>query len=181
VLRLLFSHTDAAHRSGVCAIVKGVYIVQLLEKDFYYNGKDVTVWTEIEIATAIVAASIPVLRVFFKEAVSSYNRSHPTSNSKGTPLSRLDRSQQSHITTIVQTKGKNGEWTAIKDEMEDGSGDGVSQKSILRDEEIGLARSHSGKKFMEYSGILQTSTVTVTVDENSVSYKGRAWQGAPSN
>jgi hypothetical protein len=142
----------------------------------------VTVWTVIEIATAIVAASIPVLRVFLKEAVSSYNRSHPASNSKGTPLSRLNRSQQSHITTIVHAKGKNGEWTTIKDNMEDGSGDGASQRSILRDEEVGLARNcRSGNGVVEHRGILQTSTVTVTVDEDDVSPKGKSWLGAPSN
>ncbi|KAF1851398.1 uncharacterized protein K460DRAFT_362145 [Cucurbitaria berberidis CBS 394.84] len=53
--------------SGVCAIVKGIYIVQLREQDFFYNGKDVTIWTSVETATAIIGASIPVLRVFFRE------------------------------------------------------------------------------------------------------------------
>ncbi|KAF2795558.1 hypothetical protein K505DRAFT_239645 [Melanomma pulvis-pyrius CBS 109.77] len=58
--------------SGVCAIIKGVYVVQLREQDFFYNGKDVTIWTSVETATAITGASIPVLRVFFKEKRSTH-------------------------------------------------------------------------------------------------------------
>lgn len=36
------------------------------------NGKDVTIWTAVETATAIVAGSIPVLRVFFREKASTH-------------------------------------------------------------------------------------------------------------
>jgi hypothetical protein len=159
-----------------------VYIIQLLEQDFFYNGKDVTIWTEIEIATAIVAASIPILRVFFKQTVSSYNHSRTPTNSKGVPLSRLNRSQQSHITTTIQAKGKNGEWSTVKDEVEDGSGDGASQRSILRDEEMGRDRGLSGKASMEYNGILQTNTVSITFAADNASHrKGRSWLGAPLN
>ncbi|KAF6803662.1 hypothetical protein CSOJ01_10738 [Colletotrichum sojae] len=57
--------------SGVCAIIKGVYLVQLEQQDFFFNGKDVTIWTAVETATAIVAGSIPVLRVFFREKAST--------------------------------------------------------------------------------------------------------------
>ncbi|PVH98255.1 hypothetical protein DM02DRAFT_483808, partial [Periconia macrospinosa] len=65
--------------AGVCAVVKGVYLGQLGQDDFTYNGKDVIIWTAVETATAIVGASIPVLRVFFKETISSsHSRSHRT-------------------------------------------------------------------------------------------------------
>ncbi|KAF3805819.1 hypothetical protein GCG54_00005185 [Colletotrichum gloeosporioides] len=57
--------------SGVCAITKGVYLVQLEQGDFFFNGMDVTIWTAVETATAIVASSIPVLRVFFREKAST--------------------------------------------------------------------------------------------------------------
>ncbi|PSN68609.1 hypothetical protein BS50DRAFT_599165 [Corynespora cassiicola Philippines] len=74
--------------SGVCAIVKGIYVIQLRQQDFYYNGKDVTIWTAVETATAIIAASIPVLRVFFKEAVSSM---HYNFTPKDVPLPSMNR------------------------------------------------------------------------------------------
>lgn len=35
------------------------------------NGKDVTIWTAVETATAIIGSSIPVLRVFIKEKAST--------------------------------------------------------------------------------------------------------------
>jgi hypothetical protein len=54
--------------------------MQLREQDFYYNGKDVIIWTVVETATAIIAASIPILRVFFKEAVSSYHNASNNPN-----------------------------------------------------------------------------------------------------
>ncbi|KZL75547.1 hypothetical protein CT0861_05903 [Colletotrichum tofieldiae] len=57
--------------AGVCAIIKGVYLVQLEQGDFFFNGKDVTIWTAVETATAIIGSSIPVLRVFIKEKAST--------------------------------------------------------------------------------------------------------------
>ncbi|KDN67724.1 hypothetical protein CSUB01_10646 [Colletotrichum sublineola] len=43
---------------GVC-VIRGVYLVQLEEGDFFFNGKDVTIWTAVETATAIIGSSIP--------------------------------------------------------------------------------------------------------------------------
>lgn len=63
----------------MCAIVKGVYIVQLRSEDFSYNGKDVTIWTAVETAVAIIGASLPVLRVLVREKVSSYGASRGAS------------------------------------------------------------------------------------------------------
>ncbi|KAL4416996.1 hypothetical protein CABS03_00347 [Colletotrichum abscissum] len=57
--------------AGVCAIIKGIYLVQLEQGDFFFNGKDVTIWTAVETATAIIGSSIPVLRVFIKEKAST--------------------------------------------------------------------------------------------------------------
>ncbi|OHE99031.1 hypothetical protein CORC01_05721 [Colletotrichum orchidophilum] len=56
--------------AGICTIVKGVYLGQVEQVDFFFYGKDVTLWTAAETATAIVGASIPVLRVFVKEKAS---------------------------------------------------------------------------------------------------------------
>ncbi|KAF1972300.1 hypothetical protein BU23DRAFT_388947, partial [Bimuria novae-zelandiae CBS 107.79] len=65
--------------AGVCAIVKGYYLQQLTDADFFYKGKNVTIWTVVETATAIVGACIPVLRVFFKNTCNSlHDRYHRT-------------------------------------------------------------------------------------------------------
>jgi len=130
----------------------------------------------VETATAIVAASIPVLRAFFKEAVSSFGPSRSRSNSKPVPLSKLNRS---HTTTSRSVgRGKESGWTTIED--------GASQRGVLQDEG-GLLRveeqalGKDGTIIVEHDGILQTNTITVTVEEDSMAgHKGRSWLGAPS-
>jgi hypothetical protein len=171
--------------AGVCAIIKGVYLLQLRQQDFYFHGKDVTIWTVVETATAIIAASIPVLRVFFKEAVSSYNHSHGRSNggrsnARTVPLSNLSRSHRSSHTATIQSMGKGREdgWTTLEP-IEDGIEDASSQRSILRDEEHGSEKSKP-QVDIKHKGIMQTNTVTVTSDVDSKSmHKGRSWLGAP--
>jgi hypothetical protein len=145
----------------------------------------VTIWTVVETATAIVAASIPVLRVFFKEAASSYNHSHGKSNNKSNaktvPLSNISRSHRSNHTTTIQSisKGREGGWTSL-DAIEDGIEDASSQRSILRDEEQGSQKG-GPQVVVEHLGIMQTNTVTVTSDVNRRSQgKARSWLGAPN-
>jgi hypothetical protein len=162
-------HTNAAFSAGICAIIKGVYLVQLREQDFSYDGKDLVIWTVVEIATAIVGGSIPVLRVFFKETISSYGRSDARTNTS-VPLSRLNKSQHSTITTTVRAvaKGKEGSWAAIEEEE-----DGSSQRGILRDEEMGAAGRTPTRGD---DRILQTSTVTITVEsDTSSTHKTRSF------
>ncbi|EDU40764.1 hypothetical protein PtrSN002B_002834 [Pyrenophora tritici-repentis] len=151
--------------SGVCAIAKGVYVIQLRQQDFSYNGKELTIWTTVETATAIIAASIPVLRVFLKETISSY-RPHTHSTACSIPLSRLHQSQHSTTTTSVHASSahkKESRWTIMQDN------DSSSQRGIL-DEEMGLRspgrtlHSRGGDDL----GIMQTSTVTVTIESDAV-------------
>ncbi|TDZ18289.1 hypothetical protein Cob_v008990 [Colletotrichum orbiculare MAFF 240422] len=87
--------------SGVCAIIKGVYLVQLEMGDFFYNGKDVTIWTAVETTTAIVASSIPVLRVFVREKASTrgYNNNR-SDDSNGVALNTYRGTVKSTVTTI---------------------------------------------------------------------------------
>lgn len=172
-------------RAGVCAIIKGIYLMQLRKQDFYYNGKDLTIWTIVETATAIVAASIPVLRVFFKDKVSSYNKSHSRSHGHSTtnnvPLSRLNRSRRSSHTATVHSinKPRDNGWATL-DAIEDGVEDGASQRGILRDIECGSEKSGVMVEELEHKGIMQTSTITVTrdIDEEERGRKGKSWVGA---
>ncbi|KAF1957329.1 hypothetical protein CC80DRAFT_361757, partial [Byssothecium circinans] len=57
--------------AGICTVVRGHYLIQLADSDFFYSGKDVTIWTAAETSAAIIGASIPVLRVFFKSTPDS--------------------------------------------------------------------------------------------------------------
>lgn len=156
------------HRAGVCAIVKGVYLVQLRQQDFFYHGKDVTIWTGVETATAIIAASIPILRVFFKETVSSYSRSHGRSQIRSTKTnilssSNVHRSQQStsHVATVqAKGKAKDGGWVSLGNIGEDG--DNLSQRSILRRDEDATSSGNAGVAVHDGDGILQVNAVTVT-------------------
>jgi hypothetical protein len=147
-------------RSGVCAIVKGVYVIQLRQKDFSFNGKELTIWTGVETATAVIAASIPVLRVFFKETISSFSRSHAKTD-QSVPLSRLNQSQHSTTSSTVHTIGKRKEarWTVIED-----NGDNSSQRGILDDEEFGRVRRITA---YENDHVIQTNTVTVTIESDA--------------
>jgi hypothetical protein len=157
----------------MCAIIKGLYLMQLQSQDFYYDGKDVTIWTVVETATAIIAASIPVLRVFFKDKVNSYSRSNgksgSVSNARSIPLSHLSHSHpHSHSATVHSIgKGKDGGWTTLEP-IEDGIDDGASQRRILRTEEDGPAPTVGSP------GIMQTSSFTITVDKER-----RSWHRSP--
>jgi hypothetical protein len=160
-----------ASRSGVCAIVKGVYVIQLRQKDFSYNGKELTIWTGVETATAVIAASIPVLRVFFKESISSYSRSHAKTD-QSVPLSRLNQSRHSTTPTTVHaiSKRKEGRWTVIED-----NSDNSSQRGILDDEEFG--RVHRITAY-EDDHVIQTDTITVTIESDARSdRKARSFMG----
>ncbi|KAH7074772.1 hypothetical protein BKA63DRAFT_320877 [Paraphoma chrysanthemicola] len=166
--------------AGVCAIVKGVYIIQLRQQDFYYNGKDVTIWTAVETATAIIAASIPVLRVFLKETVSSFSTSRERSKNRpktnNIPLPKVKRSHDSSLPTITSAIGrnKNGGWTTLQP-IEDSAGDNASQRSILRDEENMLGSADEDVVIVEHDGILCTKTIAITVDQDdSTQSQGRS-------
>lgn len=157
--------------------------MQLRKQDFYYEGKDLIIWTIVETATAIVAASLPVLRVFFKDKVSSYNKSHSRSNGHSTaanvPLSRMNRSRRSSHTATVHSisKPRDGGWASL-DAIEDGVEDGASQRGILRDVGCGSEKGGVRVEEVEHKGILQTSTVTITSDVDARSKKGKSWIGA---
>ncbi|KAF2194095.1 hypothetical protein K469DRAFT_727512 [Zopfia rhizophila CBS 207.26] len=139
---------------GVCALFKGLYLVQLRQENFYYNGKDVIIWTAVETATTIVGASIPVLRVFFKDVVSSLE----------SILQSLEKRDFPNFAKIAGRLG-NGTWVEARGGEEAGSWiqldpreDTASDKSILRGD--GMQTPNPGK-----SGILQTSTVVTDYEE----------------
>lgn len=160
------------HRAGVCAIVKGVYVIQLRQGDFSYNGKDVTIWTAVETAVAIIGASIPVLRVFFREKVSSYSNSRGHRSLAPSTLKHIPTANGTARRSIALTAiggggqkdafGKEGIWTRIEP-LEDRGADAGSERSLTgrgSDEEIGIAISGD----TQHDGIWQTTTITREVE-----------------
>lgn len=61
---------------------------------------------------------------------------------------------------------KDGPWISL-DPIDDGVGDGASQRGILRDEEDDLGRHGANLAVYTDDGILQTNTVTVTVENDT--------------
>lgn len=168
-------------RAGVCAIVKGVYVIQLRQADFSYNGKDVTIWTAVETAVAIIGASIPVLRVFFREKVSSYSNSRGRSVAPSTlrhiPSTNATARRSIALNAIGPNKDKEGVWTRIEPiEERSGDADARSERSLRgrhSDEEIGIAVSGDGSQ----DGIWQTTTITRQVEEREdmQDKRGKSW------
>jgi hypothetical protein len=141
--------TDCDDRAGLCAIIKGIYLMQLQEQDFFYNGKNLVIWTAVETATAIIAASIPVLRVFFREKASSMGtsrgRSQQQDTNKSVPLSRLTNNERSRhsvsVSVMGSSKDKEGAWTRIEPIDEErggpqGGGGPVGEEGMWRTREL---------------------------------------------
>ncbi|KAL8407727.1 hypothetical protein RB594_006532 [Gaeumannomyces avenae] len=57
--------------AGAAAFVKASYLPTLASVDFVYEGKDLVTWGAAETAVTIMATSIPVLRVLFRDMSSS--------------------------------------------------------------------------------------------------------------
>lgn len=161
-------------RAGVCAIVKGVYVIQLREEDFSYNGKDVTIWTAVETAVAIIGASLPVLRVFFREKVSSYShsrgRSVAPSTLKHIPTTTVTGRHSIALNAMGPSKDKEGVWTRIEP-IDDRSESSMTGRQS--DEEIGFAVSGDGSQ----DGIWQTTIITHEVEErdDQQDKRGKSW------
>ncbi|KAK7420290.1 hypothetical protein QQZ08_010490 [Neonectria magnoliae] len=58
--------------AGVTGIVKAVLVVNMTSTDFTYDRVDLTIWTLTEPAASIMAISIPILRMLYRELKSSH-------------------------------------------------------------------------------------------------------------
>ncbi|VUC25086.1 unnamed protein product [Clonostachys rosea] len=70
--------------AGICAIVKAVLVVNMTSPDITYDRVDLTIWTLTEPAASIMAVSIPVLRMLYRELKSS-QRSYFRNKSQTNP------------------------------------------------------------------------------------------------
>ncbi|KZM28288.1 uncharacterized protein EKO05_0002740 [Ascochyta rabiei] len=160
--------------AGVCAIAKGVYLIQLRQGDFSYNGKDVTIWTAVETAVAIIGASIPVLRVFFREKVASYSNSRGRSMAPSThqhiPSTPATTRRSIALSSMAPNRDKDGVWTRIEpiDEWSEHVRSVASVRSAgeRSDEEIGIAITDGGRGGSQegnQEGLWQKTTTTRTM------------------
>ncbi|KAI0018446.1 hypothetical protein F4780DRAFT_781447 [Xylariomycetidae sp. FL0641] len=69
--------------AGVAGIVKAVKVASMTSPDITYDRVDLTIWTLAEPAISIMAACIPILRMLYRELVSS-DRSYWRSKSRNT-------------------------------------------------------------------------------------------------
>lgn len=77
----------------------------LLTQDFTFESGQLSIWSAAEIATTIMATSIPVLRLWLKQIVSVHSRYHLSSADDGTFDGRgaLNRRQNAKMTTMATT------------------------------------------------------------------------------
>jgi hypothetical protein len=144
---------------------------------------------------AIIGASIPVLRVFLREKVSSYGGgSHPRSMAPSTlkhiPTTTTGTGRRSiALHALGPGKDKEGVWTRIEPIDETGGvSENVSRSVSVRstavrsssrrasDEETGIAVS--GDRGGSQEGIWQTTTISVEGEESpaaGTNRQGNSW------
>ncbi|KAI1522365.1 Peroxidase-2 domain containing protein, partial [Pyrenophora tritici-repentis] len=95
--------------AGATAIVRARYVEQLQEEDLSYEAYNSVIWSAAESAMTIVATSIPILRVFFKqrirEVITSYQNSSSRSKSR-TNASGSNPSQPSQNASAIARENK---------------------------------------------------------------------------
>ncbi|TLD34127.1 hypothetical protein PspLS_00654 [Pyricularia sp. CBS 133598] len=57
--------------AAICAFIKVSFLPTLASRDFTYDGVPLVIWGTVEVAVTVIAASIPVLRVLFRDIASS--------------------------------------------------------------------------------------------------------------
>ncbi|KAH6695678.1 hypothetical protein F5X68DRAFT_258234 [Plectosphaerella plurivora] len=135
--------------AGIVAFVKCSVLPSVNGPNFLYDGSLVVIWVNVEATTAIIGASIPVLRVFFKEVKSSA-RAYYQYGTNDDQKSRIGNN-----TTVITTRTANRRNSFSKH----GVGmDDDSDKSILEDRQ---AAGGFGS-----GGIVRTNEITVDYTPN---------------
>ncbi|KAJ8124020.1 hypothetical protein ONZ43_g165 [Nemania bipapillata] len=147
--------------SGVITLVKVVYLNQITDFDWTYASKDLAIWNMVEPAAAIIAASLPNLRVFIAKNTAnlkaslragSNTRLRTRGNYQKTDDMYSENAQKTMKAITAGSDKRRGEATAWITAR--GEGDDNSERSILSD-----ARP------LPSSGIVQTSTFAIEYPE----------------
>ncbi|KXH29103.1 hypothetical protein CSIM01_02172 [Colletotrichum simmondsii] len=151
---------------GIFATIAAVIKISFLSGygkhgDFLFNSTDITIWTTVEICTAIIAASIPCLKPLFKAILSGSSAEHYNSSkynndgymrNKNASKSRRARTPEGNFEMFSQSRHT----AAIRSGFGSKMG---SEESIIPDHGSGG------------EGITKTMQVSVFVDERQKSPK----------
>jgi hypothetical protein len=145
--------------AGATAIVKSVLVVNMTSPDITYDRVDLTIWTMAEPAASIMAISIPILRMLYRELRSSnrsyFKRTKP-SVANADPEQNMARKSQRYNnyskygdhSVVIMT---NATWRESEEALQD-----PGSTSGHRD----MPNPHAG-------GVLQTKEVIVNYEDNN--------------
>lgn len=95
---------DTLSRAGATSIMRCLKIPLLLTDDFTFESGQLSIWSAAEIATTIMATSIPVLRLWLKTIVSVHSRYRLSSTDRAFDgQGVLNRPQHSKMSTMATT------------------------------------------------------------------------------
>ncbi|USP80353.1 hypothetical protein yc1106_07627 [Curvularia clavata] len=120
--------------AGVTAILRGRYVEQLTKQDISYDATKSVIWSSAEAAMTIVATSIPVLRVFFKQAVNTAMASYQNSSRERktrTHGSNLSGMGESSNASRLGSKHLKTEGTLVSTNKRRSTLGNVSQESLV--------------------------------------------------
>ncbi|KAH7144125.1 hypothetical protein B0J13DRAFT_554740 [Dactylonectria estremocensis] len=140
--------------AGITGIVKAVLVVHMTSPDITYDRVDLTIWTLAEPAVTIMAISIPVLRMLYRELKSSQrsyfrNKSNQIPNGPGTgntdPLDRHTRypysSKYGRNSVVIMSDSR---YQESQEALRDPDGSGLrrppNMSGVIKTEEV---RVHS--------------------------------------
>ncbi|KXH67760.1 hypothetical protein CSAL01_07836 [Colletotrichum salicis] len=134
--------------AGICGIVKAVLVVHMTSPDITYERVDLTIWTLTEPAASIMAVSIPVLRMLYRELKStqrSYARNKSPSHALETGTRKEVRStkrygpgsQYGRNSVVVMSTGGWQESQEALQEVEGGQASPLpGMNGIIKTEEV---------------------------------------------
>ncbi|KAK7973206.1 hypothetical protein PG988_007340 [Apiospora saccharicola] len=131
--------------AGVTGIVKSVLVVAITDPDVTFSRVDLTIWTLAEPAVTIMAASLPVLRMLYREFRSSQRSYYNNDASKYGRTNDRTGNQTGRRNTVVGTGTNKPHKKGNSVMVMSTSGWQESQEALQRDVEAGTSRSGSGR------------------------------------
>ncbi|OLN97764.1 hypothetical protein CCHL11_07918 [Colletotrichum chlorophyti] len=127
--------------AGACGIVKAVLVVSMTSTDITYDRVDLTIWTLTEPAASIMAVSIPVLRMLYRELKSSqrsYGRSKSQTHALGTGTKRYGQGTHygRNSVVVMSTSG----WQESQEALQDAESGQSTPRGIMKTEEVRVRR-----------------------------------------
>ncbi|KAI1495427.1 hypothetical protein F5X99DRAFT_426798 [Biscogniauxia marginata] len=167
--------------AGVTGIVKSVKVLSMTSPDITYDRTDLTIWTLAEPAVTIMAASIPILRMLYRELKSSQrsyfrsrsrttqskngpDKSRPNSKSRRTQYGRTSHYGRNSVVIMSTT-----EWQESQEALQNVEQGRIPQESptlggIMKTEEVSVQHHRLGRLSGEGSFELKTLEPTYKKD-----------------